>query len=317
MKRLVTVMAAAAAILSAQAQEPGNLSVSVLNDTLWFGAKALSYDDVGFLVEEKAPQNLFVYVDCKTPFILCQDVQAAVSMNSDAGVIFMNPDKYADKGRDYGPFMAVHNVFEDWTYFDEAKKKGAVLELKLPGKDIDKKFQKKYDAVLLKLDKKATVGDVYGFIRKYEEKCPNIVVQVPEGDYSMGGYFRVAETDPSEYEFETYPCVMGQAWTVYRKDDIWDPADFAKNLVAFESITKITAPGAHPGKGRAVVEMTVTPLGTLQDVKIVRRSALPGLDEVIVKAVCEARAWWVPQFKKEVPINVKITVPVEGEIGAY
>ena len=317
MKRIVSVVAAfTAAILWAQAQE--NFMVSVQNDTVWSGSKALSYDDVGFLVEEKAPKNLFVYVDYKTPFILCQDVQAAVAMNGEADVIFMNPDKYEDRGREYGPFMAVHNVFEDWSYFDEAKKKGAVLELKLPGKDIEKKIQKKqYEAVLLKLDKKATIGDVYGFIRKFEEKFPNIVIQVPEGDYSMGGYFRVFETDPSEYEFETYPCVMGQAWTVYRGSELWDPQDFAKNLVAFESITKITAPGAHPGKGRAVVEMTVTPLGTLRDVKIVRRSPLPGLDDVIIKAVSEARAWWVPQSKKDAPINVKITLPIEGEIGAH
>lgn len=318
MKKFVSVMAAAAAILFSQALGAQNLMVSVQNDTVWFGAQVLSYDAVGALVEEKAPQNLFVYVDCTTPFVLCQDVQAAVSMNGSADVVFMNPDKYADRGREYGPFMAVHNLFEDWALYDEDKKKGAVLELSLPCEDPLKELQEKeYNAILLKVDRKSTVGDVYGFIRKAEEKCPNIVLQVPEGDYSMGGYFRVAETDPSEYEFDTYPCVMGQAWTVYRKDEIWDPVDFAKNLVAFESITKITAPGAHPGKGRAVVEMTVTPLGTLQDVKIVRRSALPGLDEVIVRALYEARSWWVPQFKKEVPINVKVTVPVEGEIGAY
>ena len=312
-------MAAVAAILWAQALGGQNLMVSVQNNTVRFYAKALSYDDVGTLVEEKAPQNLFVYVEYNTPFIMCQDVQAAVAMSgSSAEVIFMNPDKYADTGRDYGPFMAVHGVFEEWAFFDDAKKRDAVLELKLPGKDIDKEFQEKeYEAVLLVLDKKATVGDVYGFIRKYEEKCPNIVIKVPEGDYSMGGYFHVFETDPSEYEFETYPCALGKAWTVYRDSEVRDPQDFAKNLVAFESITKITAPGAHPGKGRAVVEMTVTPLGTLQDVKIVRRSALPGLDDVIVKAVSEARAFWVPQSKKDAPINVKVTLPVEGEIGAY
>lgn len=315
-------MAAVAAILSSQVVWGQNLMVTADKDnTIWFGAKTLSYDAVGALVEEKAPQNLFVYVNYTTPFILCQDVQAAVSMaGSSSDVVFMNPDRYADKGRDYGPFMAVHNVFEDWTLFEKDRKNDAVLEISLPCEDPLKLLQKKeYNAVLLKVDRKSTVGDVYGFIRKVEEKCPNILLQVPEGDYSTGGYFRVMETDPSEYEFDTYPCVMGQAWTVYRRNEteIWDPQDFARNLVVFESVTKITAPGAHPGKGRAVVEMTATPLGTLQDVKIVRSCPLPGLDDVIVKALYEARAWWVPQSKGEAPINVKITVPVEGEIGAY
>lgn len=311
-------MAATAAILWAQALGGQNLMVSVQNSTVRFNAKALSYDEVGGLVEEKSPQNLFVYVEYNTPFILCQDVQAAVSMNGETDVVFMNPDKYGDQGREYGPFMAVHGVFEEWAFFDDAKKRDAVLELNLPGKDIDKQFhQKEYEAVLLVLDRKATIGDVYGFIRKYEEKCPNIVIKVPEGDYSMGGYFHVFETDPSEYEFETYPCAIGQAWAVYRGGEVWDPKDFADNLVAFESITNINAPGAHPGKGRAVVEFTVTPLGSLQDVKIVRSSPLPGLDDVIVKAVCEARAWWVPQSKKNAPINIKVTIPIQGEIGAY
>ena len=318
MKKLAVLFASALAVLTSEAALAQNLTLTVQNDTVWFGPKALSYDDVGVLVEEKAPQTVFVYVDYKTPFVQCHDIQNAIAMCSTSEVLFLNPDRYTDKGRDYGPVMASHANFEDWGLYDEAKKRGSVLELKVPLDDPVKQLQKKeYTAVLFELDRNSTVGDVYGFINKVEDICPNIVIKVPEGDYSRGGYIHVFETDPQEYEFETYPCIMGQAWVVYRGSELLDPQDFAEKLVAFESVTKITVPGAHPGKGRAVVEMTVTPLGTLQDVKIVRPSPLPGLDDVIIKALYAAPAWWVPQFKKDAPINVKITVPVEGEIGAY
>lgn len=90
-----------------------------------------------------------------------------------------------------------------------------------------------------------------------------------------------------------------------------------ENLVAFKSISEVALPGARPGKGRAVVSMTITPLGTLTDVKIVRPSGPPGLDEAIVQAVSAAPAYWVPQFRKDNPVNINITLPVTGEIGAY
>ena len=318
MKKLAAFVASAIVVLFSQAAFAQNLTLSVQSDTVWFGPKALSYDAVGELMYEKAPQTVFVYVDYKTLFIQCHDLQNAIAMCSTSDVVFMNPDRYEDKGRDYGAFMAIHANFLDWPLYDEAKKRGTVLELKASCPDPIKELQKKeYTAVLLELDKKSTVGDVYGFIDKVEKECPNIVIKVPEGDYSRGGYIHIFQTDPQEYEFETYPCVMGQAWVVYRGSELLDPQDFAEKLVAFESITKINAPGATPGKGRAVVEMIVTPLGTLQDIKIVRPSALPGLDDVIIKALSAAPAWWVPQFKKDAPINVKVTVPVQGEIGAY
>jgi len=322
MKKILSLFAAAAAavLLSQAGAGAQNYAISVQNDTVWHGFKNLSYDGIGALIQEQAPENVFVYIDYTTSFLVCQDIQSAISMSSEAGVVFMNPLKYSDwgKGRRYGPFMAVHEKFMEWSLFEDAKKNGTVLEIDSSCKDPLKELGKKeYTAVLLKLDKKATVGYVYDFISKVEEVCPNIVIKVPEGDYSMADYIHIFQTDPSEYDFETYPCVMGQAWTVYRGSELWDPQDFAKNLVAFESITRIKAPGARPGKGRAVVEMTVTPLGTLQDVKIVRPSALPGLDSVIVNAVSGARAFWVPQYKKDAPINVKVTLPVEGEIGAY
>ena len=66
MKKLAAFVASAVVVLFSQAAFAQNLTLSVQNDTVWFGPKALSYDAVGALMEEKAPQTVFVYVDYKT-----------------------------------------------------------------------------------------------------------------------------------------------------------------------------------------------------------------------------------------------------------
>jgi hypothetical protein len=179
MKKILSLFAAAAAavLLSQAGAGAQNYAISVQNDTVWHGFKNLSYDGIGALIQEQAPENVFVYIDYTTSFLVCQDIQSAISMSSEAGVVFMNPLKYSDwgKGRRYGPFMAVHEKFMEWSLFEDAKKNDTVLEIDSSCKDPLKELGKKeYTAVLLKLDKKATVGYVYDFISKVEEVCPNM-----------------------------------------------------------------------------------------------------------------------------------------------
>lgn len=347
MKKLLSFMTALAVLL------PGmnklfaqNYTLSVdENNVVWDGfSKSMTPDELGVEIEKREPERVFVYVNYDTPIGLTQDIQNAIAMSSTAEVIFLNPDSYADKGREYGPIMAMHVNFLEWSLLEQTKKMGRHIEFTaskdnpdkllpdgvdtlLRSRDEDGDLVNIYDTVCINLDTKTSVGAVYGSLYTINEKSHgpkgemipgiNVIFKVPDSDYSREAYFRIIETDPTLYEFENYTAARRSVWAVYRREDVMDTDDFANSIVAFKSISEIDLPGARPGKGRAIVEMTVTPLGTLRDIKILRSSGIPGLDEVIVKAVSEAPAYWVPQRRNGNPVNIKVTIPIQGEIGAY
>lgn len=346
MKKLLSSLAVLTAfMLGVTSVAAQNLTIRVEEDGVWCNNKTMTPDEIGAEVEKNAPEYVFVYVKYNTPMCLLQDIQNAVAMNSTADVLFMNPDSYDDKGREYGPMMAMHVNFLEWGLLEDAKKMDRYVEYTahpdfpdnfLPSRldtllrtrDKDGDLVNKYEAVCFNLAPTTTVGAVYNSLYAVNEKSYgpkgemippiNVLFKVPESDYSREAYIRIIETESTRYPFETVTASRRGKWAIYRKTEPMGPSDFAESLVAFKSISDMDVPGARPGKGRAIVEMTVTAMGTLRDVKIVRSSGLPGLDDVILKAISEAPSYWVPQFNKdENPINVKVTIAVTGEIGAY
>lgn len=338
-------MAVLAAMLMCRAHlDAQNLTININENGVWCHNKAMTPDQVGMEVEKYAPECVFIYVNYDTPVGLLQDIQGAVSMNSTAEIVVLNPDRYADKGRNYGPVMVRHELFLEWGLLEQSRKEGRCITFSAQANHADRllpervdtvirtrdaagKLRNKYDTVCIELEAGTSIGAVYGSCYAINENSHgaqgedippvNILFKVPESDYSREAYIRIVETDPDKFAFETVNAGKTTVWPVYRKEDVMDPSDFAESLVAFKSISEVALPGARPGKGRAVVSMTITPLGTLTDVKIVRPSGLPGLDEAIVQAVSAAPAYWVPQFRKDNPVNINITLPVTGEIGAY
>lgn len=96
-----------------------------------------------------------------------------------------------------------------------------------------------------------------------------------------------------------------------------DLETFSKTCQAYASITALDGKEATPGKGRALVEFEISPLGTIQNVKIQRTAALPGLDKVIIDHLYSLPGYWTPQFVKGQPVNVKVVCPVYGEISQW
>lgn len=271
------------------------------------------------------------------------DLKAILEGNSTSGVVFVNPVSSADFPRLYGPVIAYHKNFNEL----EMLRKGHVATFQNTNEDswnftlegatpedyaynssrmqnylrtaqisdnAQTVWTNNFDGVVLNLAYQTPIGVLYSFDQFLNsESVPymNVVYHTEGTPLCPESWFTVVHTGLEEYSFPTIQPIQP---VLYNGKDL---DTFSKTYQAYASITALNSQEAAPGKGRALVEFEVSPLGTIQNVKIQRTSALPGLDKVIVDHLYSLPGFWTPQFVKGQPVNVKVVCPVYGEISQW
>lgn len=295
--------------------------------------KALPVDKLDSVIAEANPATVFLYVTMDTPITLVNEIQATIEAGNKE-VVILNPDRYADKNRAYGPVAACHPDFRDFDLLEQSAKDGQVVYLDatkpvdeilaaLRVKDNDGNLKNLFNTVVFELDAKATIGTVYGLgysVDYAEEDVPfiNVLFRSPAVFDMPAKYFKVQDIDLGDYDIKTVsiPEDGTQAIYTYRGEEGGIDV-FTNSFVAYKSKSQIKGE-ATPGVGRAIVQFEITPLGTIQDIQIVRGASLKGLDSVITEALSGTPGYWTPQFGKDgSPVRVKVTAPIPGEIGQY
>lgn len=345
MKKLIGLLVAA--LLLSQAAFAQICVFRIDGDKITYNSNEIDIHDISTILEkqQKDFEDVFVYVTYDTPLGFAEDVKAMIEGSCTSGVVFVNPERNGDFPRMYGPKMAYHAPFIE----TEMLKKGKIatfsntndnpwdfiLEGAAPDdyaynstrmlnyiRTPDDKeggatnWTNNFDGVLLNLSYQTPIGVLYSFNHYLnQESLPyiNVVFHTIETPLCPERFFTVRDNGLEEYDIPTVPA-GGSIVASYSGHDL---KYFSDTYQAFESVKKITAPGARPGKGRAIVEFEITPLGTISNVNIVRTSNLPGLDEVIVNYLGTLPGLWAPQFDKGQPVNVKVSCPIYGELSQW
>ena len=248
---------------------------------LSFKTAVVDVHDVGDIIDSDPgdPQGIFLYVNRNTPLLSIIDFLGAVKSASTYPVAVLNPADGRDHGRTYGP-RAV--------YFREYEGKGKVIEPEL-------------DAAVEPLFSVDTA----------------VVVHTPATSLSGERFFRVLTADVGDFGIYVKDANDMDAPLQYNTTSGSGGVKlFLDSFVAFRNLSQLPeGKGYASGKGRAVVEFLVTPLGAVESVRILRPSGLAGLDDIIVDAVRGSMPWWTPPVTGGKPCYARVAVPVQGEIG--
>ena len=244
---------------------------------LSFRKSLIDVKDAGEAIDADlgSPQGIFLYVRHDTPVSAVMDFMAVAKKACTYPVAVVCPLARNDKDRKYGP-VAVRFA--------------------------DVPLKKKSGAQVVDL----ASGDGVG---------------VALGDSTSGMLFRTKKTALSPGRVFTLVTVDIADFGMYTKDStgIDDPlmyegpggmVDAAAFLLGFQTV----GTGKEAGKGSADVEFVVTPLGTVEDVRIVRTSGVPGLDEALAGALGEMPPFWSVPTTGNKPCYARVTASVRGEM---
>ena len=345
MKKILTLIAGA--IILAQTALAQVCAFQVDADKVYFNGKEVDIHDAGSILEKSQTdwQDIFVYVNYDTPIGLANDLKAIIEGSCTAGVVFVNPERSGDSPRLYGPKMAYHSNFLEMEMLRKAKiatfknTNDEVWDFILEGARADDyaynssrmlnyirtphdkgnavtEWTNNFDGVVLNLAYQTPMGVLYS-LENYlnQESLPyiNVVYHTIETPLCPELWFQIRDAALEDYSFETVPA-GNQAKALYNGHDL---KYFSDHYHAYQSISALEGMEARPGKGRAIVEFEITPLGTVRNVKIQRPASLKGLDEVIIDHMYGLQGLWAPQFVKGQPVNVKVSCPVYGEISQW
>ncbi len=339
---------AAAALLLSQVTFAQVCAFQVDGTKISFNSKEIDIHDVGDIIAgfDSEFQDIFVYVTYDTPLGLANDLKAMIEGSSTSGVVFLNPERSTDFPRFYGPKMVYHTNFIEM----ELLKKGNIATFTNTNEDpwdfilsgaapddyaynstrmenyirtprnvgdhgAQTEWTNKFDGVVLNLSYQTPMGVLYSF-DKYlnQDGLPymNVVYHTEGTPLCPEKWFTIRDTALQDYDFERV-LPGGEVQAIYNGKDI---KSFSDTENAYASISALKGKEARPGKGRAVVEFEITPLGTVQNAKILRPSAIAGLDEVIVDFISRKQLW-EPQFVGGKPVVVKVSCPIYGEISQW
>ena len=343
MKKLLALLVSALVLSQGAFAQVGSFQVD--GTKISFNGEEVDIHDVGSLLEKEQAdyQDIFVYVTYDTPLGLAHDLKATIEGSCTAGVVFVNPERNGDFPRLYGPVMVYHSNFldmemlrksniatfqntnedswnfslegaapDDYTY--NSTRMQNCLRTATISENANTEWTNNFDGVVLNLAYQTPIGVLYSFDHDLNnESVPymNVVYHTEGTPLCPESWFTVVYTGLEEYEFPTIQPVQP---VQYNGEDL---KTFTKTHRAYASITALEGKNASPGKGRALVEFEITPLGTVQNVKIQRASSLQGLDDVITDYLYGLQGLWTPQFIKGQPVNVKVSCPVYGEISQW
>ncbi|MBR1873132.1 MAG: TonB family protein [Bacteroidales bacterium] len=344
MKKIISIIAA---VLVAQAAFAQVCAFRVDGEKITFEGKTIDIHEAGTILEKAQTdfQDIFVYVSFDTPIGLVNDLQSIIQGSCTSGVVFLNPRRNKDFPRSYGPKMAYHGNFIEFDLLKKAKTatffndndnhsdfflRGAApddyaynitrikMYLRTPHDKANAvtEWTNNFDCVVFDLSYQTTIGELYNLdhdLNLSDVPYINVVYHTEETPLSPERWFRVMDSGLEEYEFRTVTSGQEGVQAIYNGKDI---KNFSDTFNAYSSITDLKGKEARPGKGRAVVQFEITPLGTVKNVQIVRPSNLPGLDKVILDNISHLDLW-APQLVKGQPVNVKVSCPIYGEISQW
>ncbi len=333
MKKIFSLIAAA---LFAQAAFAQVCAFQVDGNIITFDGKEVDIHEAGAVLEKAQTefQDIFVYVTSNTPLGFVNDLKTILEDSSTAGVVFMN----LDPGM-YGPLMAYEKNFiememlhksnvatfrntneDPWNFFlegaapDDYAYNSTRMNNYLRTPNNSNEWTNNFDGVVLNLAYQTPIGALYTFDHLLNgENVPymNVVYHTEGTPLCPERWFTLDYTGLEEYEF---PTIQPVEPVEYNGKDL---QSFSETYQPTAFLSDLEGQEAAPGKGRAIVEFEITPLGTVQNVKIQRAAALPGLNEVIIDYLYGLPCLWKPQFVKGHPVNVKVSCPIYGEISQW
>lgn len=345
MKQFITFAIATA--LFSQAAFAQICAFQVDGNKISYKGEEISIKDVEVILEKDPTdyQDIFVYVTYDTPIGLANDLRAIITGSCTAGVDFLNPERSGDFPRPYGPKIVYLGNFLEFDMLKEARTTTFSNTNENPGEyilqdaspddyaynttriqmhlrtphdmpDAVTEWTNNFDCVVFNLAYQTPIGQI--FCLDYDMNSPgvpaiNVVYHTEETPLCPERWFRFIDTGLEEFEFRTVPVGQEGVEALYNGKDL---KTFVDTYRAYASISQLNGKEARPGKGRAVVQFEITPLGTVQNVEIVRASNLRGLDEVILSQIQNLKLW-APQFVNGEPVTVKVSCPITGEISQW